>query len=108
MQPIGYGATAVLRVYLQAHVVRTSYLQYGATALMLASVYGHLAVLTALVAAGANVNAANEVLCEGDVWVYIQAQMARTLFLSEGNYGTHGSIRWWSRGGGDSADSCRG
>jgi phosphoenolpyruvate carboxylase len=42
---------------------------------MLASVYGHLAVMTALVAAGADVNAANEVLCEGDVWVYIQAHV---------------------------------
>jgi hypothetical protein len=29
---------------------------------MLASVYGHLAVLTALVAAGADVNAANQVI----------------------------------------------
>jgi hypothetical protein len=75
---------------------------------MLASVYGHLAVLTALVAAGADVNVANEVLREGDVWVYIKAHVARTLFLSEGNYGTHGSIWCWSRGGGDSADSCRG
>jgi hypothetical protein len=53
--------------YIPAHVARTAYLQYGLTALTLASASGHLAVVTALIAAGADVNAASEVLSGGDV-----------------------------------------
>jgi hypothetical protein len=92
--------------FIPAHVARTAYLQYGLTALTLASANGHLAVVKALVAAGADVNAASEVLSGGDVGISGEAHVA--LFFAGWTYGTRVGIHQRPPGGGGCAGSCRG
>jgi hypothetical protein len=147
--------------FIPAHVARTSYLQYGLTALTLASATGHLEVVTALVAAGADVNAASEVLsggdeglegkltslysfqvgltalssastsghpevvaalivagadvnaadrvwCEGSVEILPASLCGSHFLLAVRRYGTHAGIRIWTPGGVDCAGSRRG
>jgi hypothetical protein len=77
---------------------------------MEASGGGHAEVVTALIAAGANVDAATKVLryCVRAMLGLHTNSCGSHVLLAVRTYGTHEGIRGWSPGGGNCADSCGG
>jgi hypothetical protein len=83
-------------------------LQDGLTALASASTSGHSEVVAALIAAGADVNAADRVWCEGSVEILPAGSCGSPFLLAVRRHGTHAGIRVWTPGGDDCAGSRRG
>jgi hypothetical protein len=84
--------------------------QRETTALMEASGAGHAEVVTALIAAGADVDAATKVLryCARAILGLHKTLCGSHFLLAVRTYGTHEGIRGWSPGGSDGVDRCRG
>jgi ankyrin repeat protein len=84
------------------------FFQDGYTALKLASEGGHVEVVAALIAAGANVNEAAEVTARPVVTWRVHCWVASNLLPIDWPHGTHVGIQRWPSGDGNGADSCRG
>jgi hypothetical protein len=77
-------------------------------ALTLAFTRGNLEVVTALIAAGVDVNAANEVTCAGYIVICRRNLVFPSLYsLPARIYGNCMGIRTWSPDAGERVDSCR-